>query len=349
MDHHTIAGMRLANHQLASPNSITPRQVVSWMGAMQAQDFNMARWAVGIRIPGCTDQIVMDAFNKGEILRTHVMRPTWHFVAPENIRWMLQLTAPSIISSMKSRDTGLGVIDEFRVKGHQIIGKALEGGKQLTREELVNSLKTNGIKVDPSQMSHLMMHAELTGLVCSGAMHGKKQTYALLDERIPKTKSLTKDEALAKLARIYFTSHAPATLQDFVWWSGLAVTDARQGLETIKQEFVSEKIGEQVYWMPAANGLSPKNGSVYLLPAFDEYIVSYRDRKTALTAENHHKAISSNGIFKPTIMKGGQVIGIWKKVVSKNNLILTDLFEPADKATQKLIDKAEKDFKRFLG
>ncbi len=345
----TIAGTRLVNHQLADTEFITPHQIVLWMGAMQAQDFNMARWAVGIRIPGCTDKTVMEAFNKGEILRTHVMRPTWHLVAPEDIRWMLQLTAPRIISAMKSHDAELGVTKEFRSKGFRIIEKALQGNTHLTREELAAVLKTNGIKTESSQMSHLMMHAESTGLVCSGAMNGKKQTYASLEERVPPMKPLTRDESLAKLARTYFTSHGPATLQDFVWWSGLSVADTRQGLEMVKQEFVSEKIGEQVYWMPASSGsFSIDDESIHLLPAFDEYIVSYRDRKAVLPAENHHKAISSNGVFRPTVMKGGQVIGLWKKAISRDRTIVTDLFTATDKKIQKLIDEAEKGFKRFL-
>jgi hypothetical protein len=346
---HTIAGTRLANHQLADTKFTTCRQIALWMGAMQAQDFNMAKWAIGVRIPGCTDKTVMESFNRGEILRTHVMRPTWHLVAPENIRWMLQLTAPRIISSMKSRDAELGVTGEFCARGNRIIEKALQGNNHLTREELGTILQANGIPVDSSRMSHLMMHAELTGLVCSGAMHGKKQTYALLEERVPETKPLARDEALAKLARTYFTGHGPATLQDFVWWSGLSVADARHGLEMAKQEFVSEKAGEQVYWMATASGFFAEDGAVRLLPAFDEYIVGYKDRKAALSAEKRHRVISSNGIFRPVVMKGGQVIGTWKKAVAKDRTMIADLFTNADRKTLKLMDEAEKGLKRFLG
>ena len=344
-----FTNIRLTNHQLARPMFSLPHQVVAWMGAMQAQDFNMAKWAVGVRIPGCTEKMVEEAFNKGDIIRTHVMRPTWHFVVPEDIRWMLQLTAPRIISSMKSRDAELGVTGEFISKGLQIIEKALRDNNHLTRNDLVEKLQNNGIVVNSSQMYHLMFHAELTGLVCSGALQGKEQTYSLLEERVPEAKPLIRDEALANLAKTYFTGHAPATLQDFVWWSGLSVADARHGLETVKPDFVSEKYDEQVYWTPAgAENMVAENETVHLLPAFDEYIVAYRNRSAVLPEANYHRAVSSNGVFRPVIMRNGRVIGLWKKSVSKNKTISTDFFVPVEKITQKLTNEAEICFKNFL-
>jgi hypothetical protein len=319
------------------------------MGAIQAQDFNMAKWAIGVRISDCTEKMVVDAFNKGEILRTHVMRPTWHFVAPEDIRWMLQLTAPRIVSSMKSRDAELGVTGEFISKGFQVIEEALRDNNHLTRDELVEKLQMNGIAVSSSQMYHVMFHAELTGLVCSGALHGKEQTYSLLEERVPETKSFTRDEALAKLAKTYFTGHAPATLQDFVWWSGLPAADARHGLEAVKTGFVSEKYDEQAYWMPSdTKNITAGNEKTHLLPAFDEYIIAYRNRNAMLPEENYHRAVSSNGVFRPVIIGNGRVIGLWKKAVSKNKTIITDFFVPIEKTTHELANEAEICFKKFL-
>jgi len=344
-----FTNIRLTNHLLAKSKFSLPHQAVAWMGAMQAQDFNMAKWAVGVRIPGCTEKMTADAFNKGEILRTHVLRPTWHFVAPEDIRWMLQLTAPRIVSSMKSRDAELGVTGEFISKGFQVIEEALRDNNHLTRDELVEKLQIDGIAVSSSQMYHLMFHAELSGLVCSGAMQGKEQTYALLEERVPETKTLIRHEALAKLAKIYFTGHAPATLQDFVWWSGLSVADARHGLEAVKTNFVSEKYDERIYWMPSdTENISAENEKIYLLPAFDEYIVAYRNRSAVLPDENHQRAVSSNGVFRPVIIGNGRVIGLWKKAVSKNKTIITDFFEPVEQTTQELTNEAEIRFKQFL-
>lgn len=346
---HNIARIRLTSHQLANPKFSVPHQVVTWMGAIQAQDFNMAKWAIGVRLPGCTDKMVTDAFNRGEILRTHVMRPTWHFVAPEHIRWMLQLSAPRIVSSMKSRDAELGVTGEFIAKGFQLIEKALRDRNHLTREELIDRLKMNDMNVDSSRMYHLIVHAELNGLVCSGVMQGKEQTYALLEERVPAAKPLARDEALTQLAQTYFAGHAPATLQDFVWWSGLSVGDARKGLEAVKPALLSEKYGEQTFWTPAESGsVSQETESVHLLPAFDEYIVAYKDRSAALPDANYQKAVSSNGVFRPVITKNGQVIGLWKKAATKNKAVTTNLFAPVDRQTQVSIHEAEVCFKNFI-
>ncbi len=349
MDHTNIPGMRPINQQLSGTNCTTPQQIVSRFGIMQAQDFNMAKWAIGIRLPGCTDKAVEEAFNNGEILRTHLLRPTWHFVAPEDIRELLPLTANRIMSSMKSRDRELGIDEKFYVKAYRIIQKALEGNNHLTREELMNILEASNIKVNASQMYHLFMGAELNGIVCSGAMRGKKHTYALLDERVPETKPTNKDETLAKLSRKYFTGHGPATLNDFVWWSGLSVAEARCGLESVKSEFVSETIDSQTYWIPNVDYRPfATESTVHLLPAFDEYIIGYKDRTAVLPPENNRKAVSSNGIFRPVIVKDGKVIGIWKRTYSAHKTIVPETFEKIDKATQQLIDKAEMKFKIFI-
>ncbi len=324
-----IADIRLINQQLAGTNFKTPTEIVSWMGAMQAQDYNMAKWAIGIRLPGLTDKLIEDAFNKGEFLRTHVMRPTWHFVSPENIRWMLNLSKEKIKSACKSRDLHLEITEELYTKCNNIIEKVLTGNKQLTRDKLSVVLENSGIEINSSRMVHFMMRAEIEGIVCSGAIHNKKHTYALIEEIVPRTATLNKDEALAKLAKIYFSSHGPATVQDFVWWSGLSVTEARHALEMVKKDFISETIDSQIYWFPDSRPNKPEEESMHLLPAFDEYIVSYRDRKAVLPAENHSKAISSNGIFRPVIVRNGKVVGLWKKSGPKNK-ITTDFFEQTD-------------------
>ncbi len=349
MDNTLIAGIRSANHQLTETTSAAPQQIVARFGMLQAQDFNSAKWAIGIRIRGCTEKVVEEAFNKGEILRTHVLRPTWHFVVPENIRWMLRLSAKRIVQSMKSRDRDLGLNDEIYGNCYRMIEKVLEKDSDVTREELAKHLHAAGIKADSSQMNHIMTGAEANGIVCSGAMRGKKHTYALLEKRVPAVKPLNKEESLAKLARIYFTGHGPAVLQDFVWWSGLSIGEARQGLESVKSEFVSETVDGQTYWMPAAGSGLPANGSqVHLLPAFDEYIVGYRDRTAVLPAENQRKAVSSNGIFRPVVIKDGRVIGLWKKATSGKKVITVEPFEAIDDTTQGMIDKAAERFRAFL-
>jgi hypothetical protein len=341
----SIAGLRLASHHLSATQLQTPASVVSWLGAIQAQDFNMAKWAIGIRLPACcTIKAVEEAFNRGDFLRTHVMRPTWHFVSPENIRWMSALSAEKIKSSSGARDRYLEITEALYDKTNRIIRKALEGHKNLTREALGEALESAKIKVDASRMVHFMMRAEVEGIICSGALQGKTQTYALLDERVPPTKPLPKEEALARLARIYFKSHSPATVQDFVWWSGLSLTEARSGLETVKSELIAETIEGQTYWInPEYSGtscFSSVGKQAYLLPAFDEYIISYRDRSAIVTQGNKSKVITSNGIFSPTIIVNGKVAGSWKNPANTKNVLQLAFFEQPEEEIKKAVEKA---------
>ena len=343
-----IALIRLANHQLSGTNCTTSRQIVTHFGMVQAQDFNSATWAIGTRLSNCTEKTVHEDFDKGEILRIHVLRPTWHLITPENIRWMLKLSAKRIMQSMKSRDHELGLTDEIYAKCYRIIETALEKEDCITRDDLMNVLHNAGMKFDTSQMYHVMTGAEANGMICSGALCDKKQTYALLEKRVPPTKSLTKEESLAKLARIYFTGHGPATLQDFVWWSGLSTGEARQGLESVQSEFISETFDEQKYWMPNIDSLPSVRSKIFLLPAFDEFLVGYKDRTAVITSENHKKAISSNGVFRPVVIKNGRAIGLWKKASSGKKVISVTPFEPIDSETQQLIDIEAEKYRGFI-
>lgn len=350
MNNVNIANIRLYHHQLLGTGYSTPHQIVTHFGMVQAQDFNSAKWAIGARLSECTEKTVHEAFNKGEILRTHVLRPTWHLVTPENIRWMLKLSEKRIVQSMKSRDRELGLTDEIYAKCYRIFEKALGKEDFLTREALTKVLHDAGMILGSSQMYHLITGAEANGIVCSGALCEKKHTYALLEKRVPAAKSLTKEESLAKLARIYFTGHGPAALQDFVWWSGLPISEARQGLESVQSEFVSETFAGQIYWMPDID-FQPSSGrnELHLLPAFDEYLVGYKNRTAVITSENHQKAISTNGVFRPVVIWDGRAIGLWKKATSGKKAITVTPFEPIDQATQQLIDRKTERFQTFFG
>ncbi len=344
-----ITNLRLISQQLANSNCKTPKEVVAWMGAMQAQDYNMAKWAIGIRLPGSTDNIIEDAFNRGEILRTHVMRPTWHFVTPENYRWMMELTAPRLRSATQSNDRNRGLTNEIYNKCNRIIERALEGNKQLSREEIAVELKKHNIEIDNMQMYRIMFHAELDGIVCSGALHGRQQTYTLVEERIPPTPSLHREEALARLVRLYFTSHCPATLQDFTWWSGLSLTDAKIGLEAIKPDFISEKINGQIYWISNLHSnIAKAPASVLLLPAYDEYVISYKNREAVVASHHQPQVISSNGIFYPVVLKNGIVVGRWKKAATKKANPAIDFFNPEDQETKQMTDYAVAAFRQFM-
>jgi len=346
-----ISSCRLVSQKIASTEFSAAKEVVEWMGAMQAQDFAMAKWAVGLRLLNPTNAKIEDALNKGEILRTHVMRPTWHFVSSDDIYWLLDLTANKIKSSMKSRDKELELSEAVYTKCNQIIGQLLAGGVHLSREELATSFNNAHIKTDNNRLSHIMLRAELEGIVCSGHVNGNKQTHTLLSDRVPYKKILSRDESLAELAKRYFTSHGPATLQDFVWWSGLSVTDARQGFEAVKALFISETIDAVQYWFKDSFPGNPiDRNAIYLLPAFDEFLISYRDRSASLSLIHHKKAVSDNGIFRPIIVVDGQVTGLWKRTIKKDEVMIsTSSFLPGNKIKMGLFEKASMAFGSFLG
>ena len=346
-----ISSFRLFSQKIASTKFTSAKEVVGWMGAMQAQDFAMAKWAVGLRLLNPTNATIEKALNEGEILRTHVMRPTWHFVASDDIYWLLDLTANRIKSSMKSRDKELELSEAIYTKSNQIIGQLLAGGDHLSREEFTIAFNNAHIETDNNRLSHLMFRAELEGIVCSGHVDGNKQTYALLCDRVPQKKILPRDESLAKLARRYFTSHGPATLQDFIWWSGLSVTEARQGFESVKSGYISETIDAVQYWFKdTLPGIRNDKDILYLLPAFDEFLISYRDRSASLSLINHKKAVSDNGIFRPVIVVDGQVTGLWKRTIKKDEVMIsTSSFLPGNKAATSLYEKASMAFGSFLG
>lgn len=265
-----IPNTRLKNQLIGGAAFNNAKEVVAHMGAMQAQDLPMAKWAVGLRLPGSTIENIEAAINQGEIIRTHALRPTWHLVAAEDIYWMLELSAPQIKGSLKTRHSQLELTASAISKANKILEGMLRGAKQLPREVLVDEFKKAGIRDEDNRAAHLLMLAELEGLICSGSTSGAKQSYALLAEKVPSGKKMSKEESLATLARKYFISHGPATLQDFVWWSGLYVTDAKRGLEFIKAELDMEIIGSQTYWLgKESSHLRRANQCAHLLPAYD--------------------------------------------------------------------------------
>jgi len=346
-----IANIRLINQHIVQSRFKAVKELVGWMGALQAQDYGMAKWAIGLRLTGATDQLIETAINNGEIIRTHLLRPTWHFVSADDIYWMLVLRAAPIKASLRSRFKQLGLSESMIATSNRIMENALRGGKSLTREELLPELTKGGIPIDENRASHLLVRAELDGLVCSGAIKDRKQTYALLEERVPKANLPSREEALAKLAEIYFSSHGPATLPDFTWWSGLSISDAIRALEMVKLDFHSETIEAQTYWFSNTHSIpSAKRGMVYLLPAFDEFIISYTDRRAALPFESFSKAVSNNGIFHPIVVVNSQITGIWKRTIKRDKIVMeTELFQPPDQTTVRLIEKAANQYGNFLG
>lgn len=345
-----ISKLRLQNQKIDTTTFTKANDVVSWMGAMQAQDYAMSKWAIGQRMVSAKDKIIEEALDDALIIRTHLLRPTWHIVSAEDIYWMLELTAPRIKSSMKSRDKELGLTTEVYTKSFGLLEKMFLDGTYLNREQISGILNAANIKTDENRLSHILMNAELEKLICSGRRTGNKLTYGLLSERVPVRKAFIKDDALAELAKRYFTSHGPATLKDFTWWSGLSVTDATKALESVKPDFISETVGHENYWMKTESLNMNRSGkSVHLLPAFDEFLISYRDRNASIELVHNSKAISNNGIFYPVIVINGQVAGTWKRTTQKDKVqIETTLFIDINKKYGALIEKEIKIYSEFL-
>jgi len=322
MTRSAICRHRLINQQLENAHCKTPGELVSWMGAIQAQDYEMAKWAIGIRVSASPGE-VENAINRGEIIRTHILRPTWHFVSPGDIRWLLRLSAPGLRAYMAPYWRKMELDEKIFKRSNKIILQALSGNKSLSREELLNKLRDKGIDPgNPMRSAHFMLRAELEGLICNGPKRGKTFTYVLLEEKAGLGKTMPQEEALATLANRYFSSHGCATLQDFCWWSGLGVREAKTGLELIKNGLDSADFEKKTYWFRPAAFSGNQSDSVHFLPAFDEYLISYKDRSASLDSGMMNRVITSNGIFKPLILFNGQVAGIWKKDSLKNQLLL---------------------------
>jgi len=346
-----ISQLRLINQQIISPSQKTVKELIRYMGAMQAQDFAMASWAVGVRLENSTVKAFEECYNNGEILRTHLLRPTWHFVSQKDINWILDLTAPHILPLLKGRHRNLGLKSEILNNCNSVMGKALSGGQHLTRDELLLVFQKNKVPVERHQLSHIFLNAELHKVICSGRVKNKKITYALFDERATDRTALPKEEALARLTRIYFTSHGPALQIDFQWWSGLSATNAKKGIASIEGELASHVIGEKTFYYAKENSLVPaKKDAVFVLPAFDEYIISYRNRSAILAAKEHAQVVSSNGIFRPFIVQNGQVIGIWGRTTKKETIIIDlDFFQSPTQKVVKTVKQKLMEYGKFLG
>lgn len=343
-----IASRRLAGQRLTQQPCATPAEVVAWLGAVQGQDFLGTLWALSLRMVGATEDVVERAFTEGSILRTHVLRPTWHFVTPADIRWLLALTAPRVHIASGYQYRRLELDDALTQRTNAVIADALRGGSLLTRVELGKALERAGINTTGLRLTYMMFRAELDGVICSGPRRGKQFTYALLDERVPPAARLTRDAALAELTRRYFTSHGPATVRDFVWWSGLTMADANAGLEMAAAHLAREALDGQTYWFGASMPpLAQPAHAALLLPTFDEFLVGYDDFGKSMRGGHDMPA---NSPFSSTIVIDGRVVGHWKRTLQRGKVIIERaLFAPLSPADEAAVTAAAKRYGQFLG
>ncbi len=345
-----IATRRLFNQHLTRPTLTSPSDVVSTLGAIQAQDYAMAKWALGLRMSTARDETIEKAFNEGTILRTHVMRPTWHFVMPGDIRWMLELTSPRVKAFMAHYNRKLELDDALFNKSNAAIIKALHGHTYLTRKELKVILQGIGITTDVQRLAHIIMWAELDQLICSGPRNGKQFTYALLDERVPTTKHIDNQEALGKLALRYFTGHGPAQRKDYAWWSGLSVKDATAGLDLVKSKLQQETVDGKTYWFSShvAPPLS-QSPKAFLLSIYDEYTIAYKDR-SALGGEQYvEKLLSMGNALTAVVILDGAIMGTWKRIIKKETVsIVLSLFRTVSEKERNALADAAHHYGTFL-
>lgn len=321
------------------------------MGAMQAQEFAMAKWAIALRLQAnLNDADIQASFNNGEILRTHIMRPTWHFVAPEDIRWMLSLCGPRVLEGNKSMEKQLELDAKVFSKCNKVLEKVLAGNTYLTRDEIRAELEKTMKVGDGQRLAYIMIQAEQIALICSGPRKGKQFTYALLEERTPFVKPISREEALIKLTERYFASRGPATVHDMAVWSGLTLKDIREGVSNLSKDFIHEVIGEKNYiFKPVEITPSKKHQTTFLMPDYDEYGIGYKDRSAIKTT----KALpywGNNGIpYSHWLVIDGTIEGTWEKVMQgKTVSVKTTPFSSFTKTQEKKVLTAVKKYESFI-
>lgn len=319
-----IARLHLVNQRITQSDFKTSADVVRYMGAMQAQDYASAKWAIGLRLPGSTEVDIEQAVRDRTILRTWPQRGTIHFVVPEEVRWRLSLSTPRILAGAKTRHANLKLDDATFAQALEMFTMALQGDKQLSRPNMMKILEDGGISTANQRGYHILWYLAQTGHLCFGPLEGKQVTFALLNEWIPKTPEISRTEALKRLTTSYFVSHGPATMQDLMWWSGMTAADIKLGLELSTGSLMSEDIDGRTYWMSRElPDMKLPLSAVYLLPSFDELLLGYKDRSATLDLAHMPKIVPGmNGMFAATIVIDGKVEGIWRRTIKKNEIIV---------------------------
>lgn len=342
---------------LAKSQSRTPAEIVSWFGAMQAQDLASGEWSFGVRSPTLTQADVHQATLDRQILRTWPMRGTVHFVTPRDAKWMLDLTGVRALAGAPRRRAQLGLSERDVIAASEVLRTALTGGKRLTRRELVGHLVESGHHTASEHGYHFLWYASQIGVSCIGPQGGKEQTFVLLEEWVPNPRVLGRDEALAELALRYFQSHGPTTMKDFAGWSGLAMGDARKGLDGAGRELTTMDVDGVTYVLApalldeASTAISrARRDEVLLLPGFDEYMLGFKDRSLMLPDEHKQRIVpGSNGVFMPTIVADGRVIGTWKREVKKGRVdVRAAPFEPFTAVQRAAFERAGDRYGRYL-
>lgn len=321
------------------------------VGAVQSQEFAVAKWSLGQRSKGSDEGRVDRLYAEGAILRTHALRPTWHFVLPEDIGWLQALTGPRVNARNGPIYRRLELDVETFATSQSAIAGALEGGPHLTRTELAAVLERAGITASGSRLAHIVMQAELDGLICSGAPNGRQHTYALLDERSPNALRLDRTEALAEMTRRFFTTRGPATAKDFVWWSSLPLADVRSGLEMVRSDLACEVVDGRTYWFaPIPLPRKRKSPSIDLVQGFDEVMVPYSESRDVLFEWFRPSPSLGRPLYLHAVLLDGRLIGHWKPIRDRaGSRVEAWCYRKLDTAEGKSLEAAVERYAGFLG
>lgn len=318
-----ILNLRLQNQHLTNPKFQTPKQVVEWLGAVQAQEFLPSLYSIGLRMEKSTQELVEQSVNNKEIVRTWPMRGTLHFVTPENIRWMLKYLTPQVGRKMQSYYRKIDLTEKHFAKVTEILNEILSGGKALSRPEIYKELNSRKIKTDGMRGLMTMGQMAMNQVICIGPRQGKQQTFVLLNEWVPKSLELTKEEALGKLALTFFKSHGPATVHDLARWAGITITETKLGIELNKDKLEEIKVNDESYFT-APNKFKLENDSgAFLLPTYDEYTVAYKNAGKLLLDDSKGGSLYYEKGFWSSMVWNGKIVGTWRREESKGVMNIT--------------------------
>lgn len=339
-----IAQMRLSNQGITGRKS-PPEEVVRHLGAVQAQDYNHALWAVALRTAEPQVASVEKALREGIIIRTWPMRGTLHFIPSEDARWMLNLLASRAVAKLTPKAWAYHALEpKDMAVAEKAVVAALSGGNVIPRAAMIDVLKDAGIPNDRQQSYFIFTYLCQTAVTCLGPPQGREQTFALLDEWAPDQRALGYQESIVELARRFFAGHGPATVADFAYWSGLKMPEAQLGLDAVRAGLACERLGGKEYWLLPDS--RPGSGT-HLLPAYDELLIGYKDRGPSYETYGPVPISTHNGMFFATIMEDGQVVGVWKRIVTKTRVTI-ELSPIAPVDPQRVREHAET-YGRFLG
>jgi hypothetical protein len=351
MSRFDVVSRRLANQQIAAPRLASVSELVRWMGAVQAQDYRGGLWGTGLRLAKGDASAIEDAIAARTVVRTWPMRGTLHFVPAEDARWMLRLLTPRVVASAAGRHRALELDADAFARSARLLERALEGGRSLTRPEAYAELERGGVSPAGQRGIHVIGQLSQQGLICHGPRGERQPTFVLLEEWVRKSKAPTREEALATLAVRYYSSHGPATLADFTWWTGLRVKEAQQAIAEAGARLAEETWDGRSYWFGARPPArrSRRDGTV-LLPPWDEYIVGYRHREAAVGHLSNHASERLKTVGSSLVVIDGRVRGAWKITArTRAARLVQEYWTAVSSAEKRAVREAALRYARFFG